>query len=61
VTFAHNILDFGAVVDDSSYKTEVANSNAIVMAFLAANSTENDDRTVEISAGHTFSSMPIEV
>lgn len=28
---------------------------------MAANSTENDDRTVEISTGLTFSSMPIQV
>ena len=59
MSLAHNILDYGAVADDSSYATEVDNSAAIYQAAVAANSTEDEDRTVEFPAGYTFSSMPI--
>ena len=56
---AHNILDYGAIVDKTSHHAEVTNSMAIQEAILAAHSDENDDRVVEIPAGLTFSSLPI--
>ena len=58
VAVAHNILDYGAVVDEITHDAEVANSNAIKAAIQAANSDDNDDRLVEIPA-HTFSTLPI--
>ena len=58
-TAAHNILDYGAIVDKTSHHAEVTNSMAIQEAILAANSDDNDDRVVEIPAGMTFSSLPI--
>ena len=56
---AHNILDYGAIEDKTTHHAEVTNSMAIQEAMMAANSDENDDRTVEIPAGRTFSSLPI--
>ena len=57
--FAHNILDFGAIEDDTSLTTDQANSDALHKALQAANSTDNEDRTIMIPAGKTFSSLPI--
>ena len=56
---AHNILDFGAIVDESTHSAELANSEAILNAILAADSDDNDDGLVEIPSGMTFSSLPV--
>ena len=56
---AHNILDYGAIVDKTTNYAEVTNSMAILDAIMAAHSSDNDDRVIEIPAGHTFSSFPI--
>ena len=58
---AHNILDFGAIVDETSVESESTNAYAFTQAILAANSSLNEDNTVEISAGQTFSLLPISV
>ena len=57
--FAHNILDFGAIVDEVTHEAEVANSKAIHDAIMAA--ATGEDRSVLIPSGLTFSSLPIHV
>ena len=58
---AHNIFDFGAIESDTSYETEKTNAKALFDAIIAANSTENDDNTITLPAGKTFSSLNFNV
>ena len=56
---AHNILDYGAIETAFDLATEKINSEALYHAIHAANSTDDEDRTVVIPAGKTFSSLPV--
>ena len=56
---AHNIIDFGAIENDSSVEAEQTNVEAILNAFKAANSTDNDDNIVLIPEGKTFSALQL--
>ena len=56
---AHDILDFGAIADATTAETERANSKALYAAIMAANSTDNDDNTVTLKAGMTFSTLDV--
>jgi polygalacturonase len=51
-----DIEDFGAVPDDSSYRTSLRNGAALTSALIAANL--GPDKTVTISAGKVYTMLP---
>lgn len=59
---AHNILDYGAI-EGSTEDTARAfiNSQAMTRAIMAANQTDQDDKTVLIPYNQTFVMMPVVV
>ena len=57
-TFAHNVLDFGAIPDRTDAETEKSNALAILSALSRAHE-DDTDREILIPEGVTISSMPL--
>ena len=59
-TLAFDIRDFGAVANDTSLGAEQKNSQALMDAIVAANTTNTtSERIVLIPANQTFNTMPV--
>ena len=61
LTAAHNILDFGAIENDTTWLAETRNARAIENAILAAHNKEQGDKTVILPEGTMISSLGVHV